>query len=246
MPKRKSKVQEDIEKMKELEESGAFETAARDEAPRRGNRITSKRSQVEDPLHVKPVLLRQVEEAANRTLTARQRKFAELYAEGTRTVRQCVAEAGYKVEPGSKNFGSTLLCARTSPHVVAYIRELQEQQRLQYGVSIERQLKRLSELSHGAERANQYSAAINAEKLRSVLGGLTVDRREQINSVDDMTREQILNRLESLVEKYPALAQLKDVTPKTTGEAVLGTDTGGAPLVEDAETYPDHDDGAAN
>ena len=40
------------------------------------------------------------------------------------------------------------------------------------------QLKRFDELSHAAEDAGQFSAAINAEKIRSSLGGLTIDRRE--------------------------------------------------------------------
>jgi hypothetical protein len=64
-------------------------------------------------------------------------------------------------------------------------------------------MKRLHDLSRGAEEANQFSAAINAEKLRSSLGGLVTDRREQINVLDDLSREEIMNKLDKLRKQYP-------------------------------------------
>jgi maltooligosyltrehalose synthase len=70
-------------------------------------------------------------------------------------------------------------------------------------VTVIGQLKRLQELSMGAEDAGQFSAAINAEKIRSALGGLTVDRREQIHHLDDLSREEITARLAQLRKEYP-------------------------------------------
>ena len=64
------------------------------------------------------------------------------------------------------------------------------------------QLKRLYDLSAGAEEAGQFSAAINAEKIRSALGGLTVDRRENIHQLDDLSREEITSRLNQLRREY--------------------------------------------
>jgi hypothetical protein len=78
------------------------------------------------------------------------------------------------------------------------------------------QLERLSKLSRGAEDDGQYSAAINAEKIRSALGGLTVDRRENINTIDQLSRDEIVGRLADLQKKYPQAfdieAEYKDVT----------------------------------
>jgi hypothetical protein len=54
------------------------------------------------------------------------------------------------------------------------------------------QLERLHKLSHAAEDAGSFSAAINAEKIRSALGGLTVDRREQVNTMDALSRDEIV------------------------------------------------------
>ena len=69
-----------------------------------------------------------------------------------------------------------------------------------------------------AEKSNQYSAAINAEKLRSAMGGLTIDRRETINTLDQLSRDEITAKLADLQSKYPQAFQIegrkiKDVTP---------------------------------
>lgn len=83
------------------------------------------------------------------------------------------------------------------------------------------QLKRLDELSRGAEDAGQFLAAINAEKIRSALGGLTVDRREQIHQLDDLSREEITSRLAQLRKQYPQAfiegeyKEVKDVSSRS-------------------------------
>lgn len=227
MPKRKTKLTEDMEAMG---------------IPKAKLRKLSQGKQP-IPLSAKTPEEQQIEIDTGHRLTIRSRKFAELYVEGVHTLSQCVKEAGFKSNSPA-NYGQFLLDPHRNPQVVALIRELQEQRQRRYGVTLEGQLKRLSDLSHGAEAANQYSAAINAEKLRSVLGGLTVDRREQINTVDDMTREQIVGRLEVLLERYPQLASLKDITPKTPVEALVGTDTGSETLDLDAEEFAEDGDGA--
>jgi len=82
----------------------------------------------------------------------------------------------------------------------------------------------LHKLSQGAEDAGQFSAAINAEKIRSALGGLTIDRRENINTLDQLSRDEITSRLAALQKQYPQAfvidADYKDVTdePRTGGE----------------------------
>jgi hypothetical protein len=83
-------------------------------------------------------------------------------------------------------------------------------------------MKRLDELSRGAEESGQFSAAINAEKIRSALGGLTIDRRETVNKLDDMSRAEIVARLADLQKKYPTAfieGEYKDVTG--TGSELL-------------------------
>mgnify|MGYP007000063266 CR=1 len=74
---------------------------------------------------------------------------------------------------------SKLLNGRDFPEVVELVKEMREARERRYKVTLTGQLKRLEELSKGAEDSGQFSAAINAEKIRSALGGLTIDRREQ-------------------------------------------------------------------
>lgn len=147
-------------------------------------------------------LERQIEEEHGRVLTERQRAFARYYVEGSRSNTECARLAGYA--HGSANvYATKLLDGRTYPHVLEYINELREERDRLYGVTLTGQLKRLQDLSKGAEEAGQYSAAINAEKVRSALGGLTIDRRENINTMDQLSRDEIVARLAALQKKYP-------------------------------------------
>jgi phage terminase small subunit len=144
----------------------------------------------------------ELEEEFGREITNRQRKFAELYVEGRLTATECARQAGYSPNAAS-DIATKLLNGSTFPHIPRYIAQLREEKERLYGVTLSGQLERLYKLSRGAEEKGQFSAAINAEKIRSALGGLTVDRRENINTIDQMTRDQITARLAELQQKYP-------------------------------------------
>ena len=160
-----------------------------------------------------------IEDNHNRTLTNRQREFAKLYVEGIYSGSECARRAGFsKIK--ANVYASKLLNGRDYPHVAEYVKELREERERRYGVTMIGQLQRLSELSAGAEEAGQFSAAIYAEKIRSSLGGLTVDRRETTHRVDDMSREEIVSRLAQLREQFPQAfieGQYEDVTEDGTG-----------------------------
>lgn len=156
-----------------------------------------------------PIVAR-IEEEHGRVLTERQKMFAELYVEGIYTNTECARRAGFSPEI-AHIYSAKLLNGNEFPHVVEYIKELREAKERKYGVTTIGQLERLYHLSRGAEDAKQFSAAINAEKLRSALGGLTTDRRETLNRIENMSRDQILDRLMELQQKYPFL---RDVTPQ--------------------------------
>jgi len=144
----------------------------------------------------------QIEEQSDRKLTNRQREFAKYFVEGIYSNAECARKAGFSSDLAYQH-ASRLLNGRDYPHVLDYIKELREEKERRYGVTLIGQMKRLDELSRGAEDSGQYSAAINAEKIRSALGGLTIDRRETINKLDDMSRAEILARLADLQKKYP-------------------------------------------
>ncbi len=165
-----------------------------------------------------PSIKADVEDKHDRTLTNRQMTFSRHIVEGIYSNAECARKAGYSSDLAAKQ-ASVLLNGRDYPHVVEYVKQLRDERERRYGVTTIGQLERLHELSRGAEDAGQFSAAINAEKIRSALGGLTIDRRENINSVDQLTRDQIVSRLDALRKQYPQAFDLdmKDVTPDEQG-----------------------------
>ena len=174
-------------------------------------------------------LAKKIEEEHGRTLTNRQRTFARFIVEGIYNNSTCARKAGYAHDVAAQQ-ASILLNGRDYPHVVEYITELREERERRYAVSTIGQLERLHKLSLGAEEAGQFSAAINAEKIRSALGGLTIDRRETINTIDQLSRDEITSRLAALQKQYPQAFVIdgtaKDITPdeQGTGSELLAVD----------------------
>ena len=160
-------------------------------------------------------------------LTQRQREFAKLYVEGKNSNADCARLAGY-AHDSARNHAVKLLDGKSYPEVVELIKELRETREKKYGITLLGQLKRLAELSEGAEEAGQYSAAINAEKIRSSLGGLTIDRREanHIHQIDSLSREEIVNRLSELRKSYPHAfveGEYKVAQNAKDGKTVMGS-----------------------
>jgi|TARA_R100000963_G_C4626471_1_gene92603 phage terminase small subunit len=148
----------------------------------------------------------EIEESHGRKLTNRQREFAKNFVDGTRSNAECARLAGYADKDGNARIQAhKLLDASSFPHVSEYITELREDRERRYGVTLMGQLKRLRELSVNAEEAGHFSAAINAEKTRSALGGLTTDRREtnHFHAIENMSRQEIEVRLKELRQSHP-------------------------------------------
>ncbi len=167
--------------------------------------------------------VKKIEEQHERQLTNRQKSFAQYIVEGIYSNAECARKSGYAQNVAAKQ-ASVLLNGRDYPHVVEYITELREERERRYAVSTIGQLERLHKLSLGAEEAGQFSAAINAEKIRSALGGLTIDRRETINTIDQLSRDEITARLAMLQKSYPQAFMIegtaKDITPNEQGTGV--------------------------
>ena len=169
----------------------------------------------------------EIEEAYGRKLTNRQKVFARHYVDGTHSNAECARLAGYSDRNGiAKVQAHKLLNTKYFPHVAEYVEELREDRERRYGVTLMGQLKRLRVLSEGAEGAGQFSAAINAEKTRSALGGLTVDRREtnHFHAIESMSRDEIENRLIELRKNHPSVfedAVYEVVDDSKTGDAIL-------------------------
>tara|TARA_R100001377_G_scaffold63806_1_gene39393 strand:+ start:714 stop:1211 length:498 start_codon:yes stop_codon:yes gene_type:complete len=141
--------------------------------------------------------------AKEKFLTNRQREFCKLICEGIYSNAECARRAGYAEGQANKT-ASLLLNGRDFPLVTEHLKELREIRERKYGVTLIGQLRRLSKLSIGAEENGQYSSAINAEKIRSALGGLTIDRRETTHQLDQLSREEIVARLSEIRKQHPS------------------------------------------
>ena len=136
-------------------------------------------------------------------LTNRQKEFAKYIVEGIYSNSKCARLSGY-AEQSSHIQASKLLNGKDFPLVTEHLKELRETRERKYGVTLICQLKRLSQLSRGAEEQGQFSASINAEKIRSALGGLTIDRRETTHQLDQLSRDEIVARLSEIRKQYPS------------------------------------------
>jgi len=136
-------------------------------------------------------------------LSNRQKEFCKLVCEGIYSNAEACRRAGYSVGQANKT-ASLLLNGKDFPLVTEHLKELRETRERKYGVTLIGQLKRLSKLSQGAEENGQYSSAINAEKIRSALGGLTIDRRETTHQLDQLSRDEIVARLSEIRKQYPS------------------------------------------
>ena len=185
----------------------------------------------------------EIEETHGRKLTNRQKEFARHFVDGTHSNAECARLAGYADKDGNARIQAhKLLDPSLFPHVSDYITELREDREKRYGVTLMGQLKRLRELSMNAEEAGQFSAAINAEKTRSALGGLTTDRREtnHYHAIENMSRQEIESRLEELRKTHPHAfldAEYEVINEPKTRDASVESDQ-----VQNAPTLEHHSD----
>jgi len=185
----------------------------------------------------------EIEEAHGRKLTNRQKTFARHFVDATHSNAECARLAGYSDKNGiAKVQAHKLLNPKYFPHVAEYVLEMREERERKYGVTLMGQLKRLRELSMGAEESGQFSAAINAEKTRAALGGLTTDRREtnHFHAIENMDREEIENRLAELRKSHPSVfieADYEVVNGAETGDPSVEQSAG-----EDAKELEHHKD----
>ncbi len=185
----------------------------------------------------------EIEEAHGRKLTNRQREFSRHFVDGTHSNAECARLAGYADKDGNARIQAhKLLDPGLFPHVSEFIAELREDRERRYGVTLMGQLKRLRELSVNAEEAGHFSAAINAEKTRSALGGLTTDRREtnHFHAIENMSRTEVEERLVELRKSHPhdfVEAEYEMIDDAKSRDASVGEDKSEGPPA--LEHHPD-------
>jgi len=161
-------------------------------------------------------------------LTPMQMKFAELlvYFEGRKYAYECALEAGYS---GGKSDSENTLGARVEasrlqnpklfPHVVKYIGDLKEERNKKYGINYGGHLTELCKIRDQALKDRSYSAATVAEKARGQVGGLYIEQKIiRTGKVEDLTEEELDNRIANIVDDNSRILEIKEDSNKDPNE----------------------------
>ena len=158
-------------------------------------------------------------------LTPKQIKFCLLFVQegDTKTATQCAIEAGYS-ENRAKQEASEL---RKHPGCMEYIKELRNQDEKKYEVNLHKHLKRLHQLSVGAEEKGNWNAAVTAEKSRGQVAGLYIDRKEIMHgSIDQLNREEVDKLLRDMDKRLSVEGSFEEIDDNKTREQILEKDQG--------------------
>jgi len=156
-------------------------------------------------------------------LTEKQRKFIEiLMKKGTfMSGKECAIEAGY-AEDSAAVMASKLQNPKTYPLVAAEIEKRRNELNKRYSINYKSHINTLAAMRDKALEAQNYTAAIAAEKYRGMAAGLYIDRKEiRHGSIDQMSSKDVEEKLNELREKLRNGDDAKVVegTVETDGEA---------------------------
>ena len=130
-------------------------------------------------------------------LTKKQETFVDLMVYQDYKQTKCAHLAGYE-NPGVA--ATRLLSDEQYAHVQERIRELKSIQLTKNEITFEGIATKLGEIRDVALADGSYGPAVTAEIARAKLAGLMVDRKElKIHKIDNMSRDQLENRLKELV-----------------------------------------------
>ena len=151
-----------------------------------------------------------------RKLTTKQHKFAVLLVtKGDRmSAKECAIEAGFS-EKSAQQAAANLTNPKMFPLVVNEIERLRREWEQKYKVTYGRHIRRLDDLSRGAEEAGNWAAAVAAEKSRGQAAGLYIDRKEILTgSIDQLSKAEVEQKLKEIEKQFSINTDVIDITPE--------------------------------
>ena len=142
-------------------------------------------------------------------LTEMQASFVWHYTEGACGQSEAARRAGYEFPSQSAN---KLLNGKDHPNVVKAIRIKQDELAEKYAITQQKTGKMLWKVMEKAYENGQFNAAVSAIKELNQLGGLSINRSQNINinaNLEKMSRDDIKERLGQLLG-----ASTDDYSPK--------------------------------
>ena len=151
-----------------------------------------------------------------RKLTTKQHKFAVLLVtKGDRmSAKECAIEAGFS-EKSAQQAAANLTNPKMFPLVVSEIERLRREWEQKYKVTYGRHIRRLDDLSRGAEEAGNWAAAVAAEKSRGQAAGLYIDRKEILTgSIDQLSKSEVEEKLKEIEKQFSINTDVIEITPE--------------------------------
>ena len=106
------------------------------------------------------------------------------------TLKQSTKERKIKIILEAKNVPCAVCKESFPPCCMDFHHRNPEEKK--YEINLHKHLKRLDQLSRGAEEKGNWNAAVTAEKSRGQVGGLYIDRKEIMHgSIDQLNREEV-------------------------------------------------------
>ena len=151
-----------------------------------------------------------------RKLTTKQHKFAVLLVtKGDRmSAKECAIAAGFS-DKSAQQAAANLTNPKMFPLVVSEIERLRREWEQKYKVTYGRHIRRLDDLSRGAEEAGNWAAAVAAEKSRGQAAGLYIDRKEILTgSIDQLSKSEVEEKLKEIEKQFSINTDVIDITPE--------------------------------
>ena len=131
-----------------------------------------------------------------RKLTPKQLRFVYEFSNYTLLGKQSATESARK-----SGYSETVSKKMAYELVAEAIQDMKNELKNKYSVSMDKHLSRLEELGRKAEEEKHFSASINAEQLRGKVGGLYDPTIRLENSIENLSREELLKRLKEIQSK---------------------------------------------
>lgn len=159
-------------------------------------------------------------------LTEKQKKFAEIYcnSHGLLSNTECAVEAGYAKDSAYQR-SHELLNPEICPHVVKYIREIEDDIKTKFSISKDSHMAELWRIREEAKQKNQTLVRLRAEELRGKLMGYYVEKKQQLNvnkTLNDMSEEELEEKMNQIHKQYSHFIDLKEPEKKIINAEIRG------------------------
>jgi|TARA_X000001382_G_scaffold2531_1_gene3023 phage terminase small subunit len=144
------------------------------------------------------ITLDQIHQTNEATLSSMEKKFCEGIAQG-KGKRQAAVDAGYSETSAHVQAARNL----KKDKIIQYIDRLRSDARRLTSESVSKEVEKLDEVYKEACLKKQYTAAVNAIRLKSQLLGFLVEKKEvQHSTLDSMNDDELSKYLDQIKSEH--------------------------------------------